>query len=405
MKTVALLTPFYWPDNHGGAVKVYESLLCNRDFNVHVICPQSSEEMNDDQYRNEKGITIHRVSPMHFNFLSKNPIVRLKEFFLYQYRLKKEIQTALDDIQPDIVVNGGIRWLGWLNQSLFNSYNLINYVHGEELTIPPVGIVGKWFWKTQNQSLAIAKTNICVSSVTEKNLLDLVPSANCTVLTNFVDINYFKPSTDKQALRQDLGYGSEVRVIALARLIARKGIDDLISAVKNIVAEGFTDFHLDICGTGPDLDKLKRQVSESVLTEHVTFHGYTKDEKLLSLLQGADIFAMPNKTVNGDLEGFGLVFLEANACGLPVIGGKSGGVVDAIEDGVSGYLIQPGSISDIQHTLKRLIDDEDLRTRLGASALSRAIDSYSLERKRSEFDTILNHCIDDGIEPGVIRAL
>lgn len=120
---------------------------------------------------------------------------------------------------------------------------------------------------------------------------------------------------------------------------------------------------------------------------------------MLELLQASDIFVMPNKMVDGDLEGFGLVFLEANACGLPVIGGRSGGVVDAIEDGVSGFLVTPESNNHLKESLNILIKSEFLRQKIGQQGQQRALSEFSLSKKRSQFITILNE-IKEGVEVG-----
>ena len=148
---------------------------------------------------------------------------------------------------------------------------------------------------------------------------------------------------------------------------------------------------LNVCGSGPELDSLKALSIRLGLAEIVEFHGFTDESVMLELLQASDIFIMPNKTVDGDLEGFGLVFLEANACGLPVIGGSSGGVIDAIEDGVSGLLIEPGSIESISKNLIKLIDDEIYRDSLGQQGKTRAQNNFSLNRKRTEFYEVLSN--------------
>ena len=103
--------------------------------------------------------------------------------------------------------------------------------------------------------------------------------------------------------------------------------------------------------------------------------------------------------MNGDLEGFGLVFLEANACRLPVIGGRSGGVVDAIEDDFSGYLINPGVISDIAEKLNYLIENKNEMNRIGDAGYERAKEHFTLKSKRLEFSSVLKRLINgDQIE-------
>ncbi|MEY8201136.1 MAG: glycosyltransferase family 4 protein [Colwellia sp.] len=389
---VVLITPFYRPDNYGGAVQVYENLCREQGFEIHIICPDSQRYMNDEEYYSDTCIKLHRCESLTFEFTVKNKILRIKEFFKYYRNRKKDIIELLKEIEPNVILNGGVRWLGWMNHEFRKIAPVINYIHGEELSIRPIGLIGKWFFSTQNKSLSNVALNLCVSSYTSNKVLEISPKANTSVLTNFVDPNRYYPCEDKQTLKSKYGLKDKVSLVSVCRLIERKGIDDLLDALSEIISESenTVDIVLNVCGAGPDLERLKRRSVYLGLSGRVTFRGFTDDAVMLELLQASDIFVMPNKTVDGDLEGFGLVFLEANACGLPVIGGRSGGVVDAIEDGVSGYLVDPGDNKQLQQILKRLIYDDGLRSKLGQQGRKRAISEFSLSKKRIQFNEIIN---------------
>ncbi len=396
---VVLLTPFYRPNNYGGAVQVYENLCREQNFECHIICPSSESPMNDESYFLETDIKVHRCASLTFKFSEKFMLSRIKEFLKYRKTRKKEITSILDDIQPDVIVNGGIRWLGWMNDEFKKRAPVINYIHGEELSIRPIGVIGKWFFKLQNSSLSNVDLNLCVSSYTSGKVTEISPKSKTVVLTNFVDPTRYQMAENRTELKEKYGLEDKVSLISVCRLIERKGIDDLLDALSDIVLceDLDTNIVLNVCGAGPELDKLIKLSHTLGLSSRVTFHGFTDESVMLELLQASDIFVMPNKMVDGDLEGFGLVFLEANACGLPVIGGQSGGVVDAIEDKVSGLLVTPESNDHLQQVLKMLICDEQLRHRLGSQGYQRAISDFSLSKKRTQFYEILSKINSGGI--------
>ncbi len=114
-------------------------------------------------------------------------------------------------------------------------------------------------------------------------------------------------------------------------------------------------------------------VSELRLESTVLFTGGVSDDDVLAYYQTCDVYAMPNRTTaTGDTEGFGLVFLEAGACGKAVIGGKAGGVPDAIRNGETGFLVDGTSVEAIAGACIKLLDDHELRDRFGANGLEHA---------------------------------
>ncbi len=392
---VLLLTPFYKPDNYGGAVKVYESLCRNQSFETHIICPISNESFDDTSYFEETKIKIHRCSEIQFSYSSRFMFRRIKEFLVYRKNTKREILNEINRIKPDVIINGGVRWFSWMIKDFIKISPVINYIHGEELSMKPVGLFGKWLFKAQNESFSKVDLNLCVSSYTSDKVKEVSPKSNVSVLTNFVDIDSYYPSDDKRSLKFKYGLDGKISIICVCRLIKRKGVDDLLKSISTLISDKSLKYEivLNVCGAGSELDSLIALSDELSITESVTFHGFTEEKQMLELIQASDIFAMPNKTIDGDLEGFGLVFLEANACGLPVIGGRSGGVVDAIEDHVSGYLIVPYSIPDITEKLKSLIENPVIAKEMGLNGYNRAKDKFTLEKKRKEFELLIKHTV------------
>lgn len=161
--------------------------------------------------------------------------------------------------------------------------------------------------------------------------------------------------------------------LTLSRLVPRKGVDQALEALAR-VATRRKDILYCIGGAGPDRSRLESIVASLGLQEHVRFLGRIPDDKLGLCYASADLFVLPSRTSDNppDAEGFGIVFLEAGACGTPSLGGNSGGIPDAIDDGVTGFLVDPLDPAAIAERMLRLMEDRELLKRLGEAARARA---------------------------------
>jgi phosphatidyl-myo-inositol dimannoside synthase len=173
-----------------------------------------------------------------------------------------------------------------------------------------------------------------------------------------VDTTVFRPGTEGEAARARLGLAGRPVVLCVSRLVPRKGQDTLIRAWPRVLAAraaaGGQEPVLLIVGDGPYRNDLDRLAGRLGVTGSVRFTGPVPEADLPGYYAAADIFAMPCRTRRGglDVEGLGIVYLEASAAGLPVIGGDSGGAPDAIEPGESGYVV-PGR--DLDALVSRLV--------------------------------------------------
>jgi phosphatidylinositol alpha-1,6-mannosyltransferase len=155
----------------------------------------------------------------------------------------------------------------------------------------------------------------------------------------------------------------------VGRLVARKGADRLIEAMPQIVRV-CPDVHLLIAGDGPMRSKLEGLIQSLNLQRSVTLLGAVSDRDLDDLYALAEVFALPNREMpDGDTEGFGLVFLEANACGKPVVAGLAGGAPDAVTDQINGLTVDGNSVDAVAHAVNALFTDKDLYARLSQGAL------------------------------------
>ncbi|MFC2171767.1 glycosyltransferase family 4 protein [Acidobacteriota bacterium] len=161
-------------------------------------------------------------------------------------------------------------------------------------------------------------------------------------------------------------------ILTVTRLVENKGIDLIIRALPDIRSMFPRACYL-IVGDGPDKIRLQKLAQVSWLHGHVFFAGYVPDEALVRFYNLAEVFIMPSRQRldSPAVEGFGLVFLEANGCGKPVIGGRSGGMADAVIHGVTGFLVDPADPDEAGTAVCRLLGDQDLAASLGKKGRNR----------------------------------
>ncbi len=189
-------------------------------------------------------------------------------------------------------------------------------------------------------------------------------------------------ATQRRARTREAG----LRVLTVGRLVrgaTYKGVDTLIEAVA-WAKSGNVPVHLIVVGDGDDLPRLRRRVHECELDECVSFLGAVSDADLHRLYHDCDVFALPSKG-----EGFGIVFLEAMACGKPCIGGDHGGTPEVIENGRDGYLVQHGDVKQLADRLMRLARDPVLVRHMGERARRKVRERFSLSHMRDQWFSLL----------------
>jgi len=169
---------------------------------------------------------------------------------------------------------------------------------------------------------------------------------------------------------------------------AYKGADHLIAAMP-VLVKAFSDIHLVAVGEGSDLPRLQSLARESAASERIHFLRFIAHDQLPNAYGHCTIFAMPSRG-----EGFGLVFIEAMACGKPVIGGNHGGTPDVIDDGVNGYLVRYGDVGQLVDRLTRLLSDGSLWQSMGAQALAKVQRDFTFARLSAEVGAIFEELLD-----------
>ncbi|MEY4020750.1 MAG: hypothetical protein RL484_902 [Actinomycetota bacterium] len=206
-----------------------------------------------------------------------------------------------------------------------------------------------------------------------------------------IDTNHFAPQSNSAALRDELGLTHKKVIVSVGRLVHRKGQDTLIEALPEILMH-IPDAHLLFIGEGPYKDYLVKRAAELQLSHAVTFIGRIQYADLPRYICVGDIFAMPSRSrlAGLEVEGLGIVYLEASACGLAVIGGKSGGAPDAVLEAETGFSVDGTSPHEVADAAITLLQDPVLASGMGSRGRQWIIDEWQWEVWSNRFSALLN---------------
>jgi phosphatidylinositol alpha-1,6-mannosyltransferase len=212
---------------------------------------------------------------------------------------------------------------------------------------------------------------LCGSRYTERQVKAILPNAWTRVITYGVDFDHYHRPIDPAHLPQKIG----PTIVSVGQMKPRKGFHIVAKAMRGVreaVGDAQAVFIGDNSETGY-VENIKAQLATDGLTDLVHILGRVPEETLLGWYHTADIFALPTMNSDGRFEGFGLVYLEAGAAGLPVIGTyNSGGGEDAIHDGETGLLVPQDDSDATADAIIRLLRDHDLRSRMSAAGIANA---------------------------------
>jgi phosphatidylinositol alpha-1,6-mannosyltransferase len=246
------------------------------------------------------------------------------------------------------------------------------YVHGEDVNVAK----SSRELRALTRSVLAGSQRVIANSSFTKDLLrqDWMVSEDKILLMNpGVDTKQYTPS-DGQTDRPAEWRGKTVLLTA-GRLQERKGHDTVIRSIATLLPQ-FPDLLYVIVGGGDRLEYLKQLASESQVSDHVVFVGEIDDDELLRYFQHCDVFVLANRQVGYDVEGFGIVLIEAQACGKPVIAGASGGTRDTMVRGRTGFLANCEDPKELCKIISEELDTAEKRVQIGERARKHMVENF-----------------------------
>ncbi len=296
---------------------------------------------------------------------------------------------------------------------LFNGYNLIVCMHPfiapmcamikVLLRIPYVSFAygrelrSKNFQRFGRFGLKNGNLIITISEWTSKEVLKFgIRPEKIVKINPAVDPKKWEKIKSNRRIIEEYKLNDKRIILTVSRLEDRYKGQDMVIKAMALISSKFPDARYVIVGDGPlrpYLEKLSRILS---CDDKVIFTGRLSDEELKGLYEACDVFIMASResALAGGVEGFGIVFLEANLFGKPVIGGRSGGIPDAVIDGRTGFLVNPEEERDIADAIIKLLTDRELRERLGKEGKERVLNELTWEkvigRIEKELERVVN---------------
>jgi len=298
----------------------------------------------------------------------------------------------------DLVIVGQVLPLGYISLLSKFIFGVPYFVctHGLDILTPQQNQF-KFFWL--KKILSLAKHVISNSDFVKKELIKIgVHTDKTTVIHPCLDVALVQRATidaghEVDILTQKYQLAGKKIILSVGRLVERKGFDVVINAMQH-VWKTCPDVVYIIAGSGSH-KLILQQLAQGVMSKHsdgrgrIIFTDYVSFQELYLYYAMCDIFIMVPKDIIYDREGFGLVYLEANYFEKPVIGSRSGGVPEAIEHEVSGLLVEPDNVQDTISALLRLLNDKDLRQKLGQQGKARALAQFQWSVEMRKLDISL----------------
>lgn len=364
-----VLTELFLPTKGGTAVWAAEVYKRLGGKGIHIITANVPGAQNIDATHPN---SIHRLNLERVPWLRPESLAMYARFFIKSLALALTHRfSALHAFR--VLPEGLVAWL--VARLTFRP--VVIYAHGEELTTWGRGAK----YKAMGFALRHANRIIANSEHTRDTLRGMgIDPLRITIIYPGVDTDIFKPGLDTTGLRESLNIlPDEQLVFSVGRLSRRKGFDHTLRAIAQLRQEGLPVRYV-IGGIGEDADYLDQLIRELQLENIAHRIGPIQEQDLPRWLNACDVFAMPNREINGDNEGFGMVFIEAGACGKAVLAGKAGGTGSAVLDRQTGLRVNGEEIHDIVRALRQLLTDTPLLSKYGNAALLRVQSDFAWAR-------------------------
>ncbi len=379
-----LLIANNFPPTRGGSAVVYANLARHLGPRVIVMAPKSSYAdglplIGWREHDRRAPYRVQRLALLRTRIAAaatSGPLGRLL-FLAYDVVIRLRVAAAILRLvafdRVRIICVGELLASGWIIAFCrwLPGVRTVAYVHGEEITTEDGYDHGHMRART---ALIDTDAIIVVSRFTHHAVALLLGSSvsddKIKLIENGVDAERFHNVGRRPDLLALYGLQGCKVFVSVCRLLEKKGIDNAIRAFAALSQDETPTRYL-IVGTGPYEDTLRKIARAHGVADLVSFAGDVTEKDLVAHYSLGDVFVMPNRELaNGDTEGFGLVFLEANSCGLPVIAGRDGGSQDAVQHDVNGLVVDGTQVFAIAAAMRRFLSDDALYARLRAGAAS-----------------------------------
>lgn len=366
-----MITELFLPTKGGTAVSFDDDFRRLGGKEVHIV---TADVPGAAEFDRTHPNTVHRLK------LKRSPWLRPESLVIYTKLFFKAIVLALRHrfraIFAGRALPEGI--IAWAVGRLFGCKVLI-YAHGEELT--------GWGRGRKFQAMCFALRHadhvLANSDFTRETLIALIGVKSDHIVMTYptVDVERMRPGLSYEDLRRSLGLRDGQRLIlSVGRLQRRKGFDQVVRALPGLLQRGL-DVHYAIVGVGEDRDYLQTIARELGMSDRLHLLGHVEMDDLPRWYNACDLFAMPNRDINGDTEGFGLVYMEANACGKPVIAGQAGGTGSAVEDGRNGLRVDGEKVEAVEAGIAYLLKNPQEAERMGRYGRERTASRFTSDQR------------------------
>ncbi|GAO34871.1 glycosyl transferase [Sulfuricella sp. T08] len=379
MKRLLVLTELFLPTKGGTAVWAAEVYKRLGGKDIHIVTADVPGAAEVDAVHPN---TIHRLD------LKRVPWLRPESLIMYARFFFKSLWLALthrfDAIHAFRSLPEGL--VAWLVARL-TFRPVVIYAHGEELTTWGRGHK----YRAMQFTLQHADLIIANSDYTRDILIGMgVRPSRINLIYPGVDIERFRPGLPCDDLKAKIGLlPDEKLILSVGRLQRRKGFDMVIRSIPELCKRGLIVRYA-LIGIGEDRAYLYNLAQELEVVDRVDLLGHVDAEDLPRWYNACNVFVMPNREINGDTEGFGMVFLEAAACGKPAIAGQDGGTGSAVISEATGLRVDGASAKAVSLALARLLGDEPLACRMGAEGNLRVGNEFSWERVAEKTFDLVN---------------
>lgn len=372
-----------FPPTIGGAGAIYAALARASAGHIHVLCAWRDYASGAPvpgwrEHDAACGASVHRIRDIR-PALHRRPgaLPRLRRWLweepAIRVRLLARVALLCRRHRFSAVCIADDETVGWLIRPVQRllGCRAILYCHGDDLAERP----GEARLRARRRRQFAWADAIVASSAAAAGDLGRVfgvKRARVTIISNGVDTARYRPLPPDPALAAALGLAGQRVVATVSRLVPRKGIDTVIAALPALRRD-FGALRYLVVGDGPDRDRLQRLAETLGVADAVVFAGAVPADDVPRHLALAELMIMANRQeADGEDEGTPLVFLEASACGKPVIAGRTGGAPDLVADGETGLCIDGSDTQAVADALRRMLADPAWARRLGAAGLARA---------------------------------